>query len=74
MCVVIFPSPEDRGHLGVMPVPACGVRYGMNHFGGTPAKWNELDGVDLQETADVGCVVLARYVESAHTSSHSSMI
>ena len=65
VCVVIFPSPQDRSHFGVMRVPAgaaCRIKYGRNHFGGTPAKWNELDGVDLQETERVGCAVLVSKV------------
>ena len=40
-----------------------------SHFVGMPAKWGELDGMDLQETMGAGYVLLAREVKSVHTGS-----
>ena len=68
VCVVIFPYPLSRNHLGLVlasvrgqcPITvkaACRMRHVKCHFGRTPAEGGVLDGVDLQENAEVVCLV-----------------
>ena len=59
VCVVIFPSVQGRNHAGVVlaPVRAACTLLGMWHrFGCSPDK-GMLNGVDLQENAEVVCLV-----------------
>ena len=61
---VIFFSPQGSSYFGVALVPAgvaCWMCLSRSHFGGTSEEWGEVDEVDLQENAEVGCVVLASY-------------
>lgn len=65
--MVIFLSPRGRSHFEVAQVPArivCRMCGDRSCFGRMRAKWVRLDGVNPQESMEVGYARLGEQVAS----------